>query len=112
MINESEYIDRIHETENLTDELADADARWLLDWGIGQLGHALRDVSDETAADLKATALMSCMRKMNRIVGQRTKKNPKVLAVELEELASLFSRLQDNPSMKGKTSFGRWHPGS
>jgi hypothetical protein len=38
------FKDRILETKNLTDELEDADADWLLNWGINVLDQVLIDV--------------------------------------------------------------------
>ena len=86
------YIDRMLETENLTDELQDADAQWLLDWGINQLDRALRDVSGEDEADEKVTALMGVVRKINRMVGARESKDPESLAADCTALAALFGQ--------------------
>ena len=49
------FIERILETENLTDELEDADARWLLDWGIQNLDEVLSSTQDEETAGNKVT---------------------------------------------------------
>ena len=86
------YVDRILESENLTDELLDMDARWLLDWGIGQLDRALQDVSGEDEADEKVTALMGAMRKINRIAGGRESTNSDAMAADLAALATLFTQ--------------------
>ena len=97
MINKSLYIDRIRETENLTDELVDSDARWLFDWGIGKLDLVLQGVTDEADADERVSALMACMRKINRFMSQLQKKDGQTLVANLGELASLFARLSHKP---------------
>ncbi len=89
MIAKDLFVDRILETENLTDELVDADAQWLLDWGIAQLDLALQGIDNEESANKQVSALMACMRKINRISGQMKHKNPEDLASDLGELAGL-----------------------
>ncbi len=84
------FKDRILETENLTDELEDAEANWLINWGIGQLSPILADVSDEETAGEKANALMAAMRKINRICGGRQTKSTDDLSSDLEKLSGLF----------------------
>jgi hypothetical protein len=46
-------IDRITETENLTDGLEDDDANWLLDWGIARVDGLVTGIADEDAAGEK-----------------------------------------------------------
>ena len=86
------YKDRILESENLTDELQDADARWLLDWGVGQLEPLLQTVSGEDEADEKVTALMGALRKINRMLGARNGKSMEELADDCMALASLYAQ--------------------
>ena len=85
------FIDRILETENLSDELEDADANWLLNWGIGQLDVVLKDVIlkdtlELEAAGAKVNALMAVMRKINRICGSYTDKLATDLSQDLKAL--------------------------
>jgi hypothetical protein len=89
------FVDRILESENLTDELEDSDAKWLLTWGIDRLDQMLSGISDEETANEKVTALMAVMRKINRIVGWRQQKEPEDLASDLETLGSLFANAFD-----------------
>jgi hypothetical protein len=86
------YIERMLEAENLTDELKDLDAKWLLEWGISQLDDLLKDAPDEDTASNKVTALMGIMRKINRLVGTRNSINPEKLGIELTELDTLFEQ--------------------
>ena len=86
------FVERILETENLTDELDDSDANWLLDWGIGRLDQVLQGATDEDSAGERVNALMAVMRKMNRIVGSYTGKSTPDLAEDLAALDGLFAQ--------------------
>jgi hypothetical protein len=83
------FIDRILETENLTDELEDSDANWLLNWGIARLDEVLKDATDPNIAAENVTALMAVIRKINRIVGSLSTKDPQELAADLAALRDL-----------------------
>ncbi len=85
------FIERILETENLTSELEDPEANWLLNWGIQQLDQVLVSVEDEETAGDRVNALMAVMRKINRIAGSYTGADPANLASDLAELDELFS---------------------
>lgn len=65
----SRYIDRILETENLTDNLEDDDANVLIDWGVGHLNTVIGESGDEEVAGSQVMALMNVMRSINRIIG-------------------------------------------
>jgi hypothetical protein len=84
------FIERMLETENLTDELEDRDANWLLDWGIGMLDQALEGIAGDEAAGGKVNALMAVMRKINRITGNRENRDTQNLAADLLTLTGLF----------------------
>ncbi len=83
--------DRLLESENLTDELEDEDANWLINWGVKMLDLVLIDVTDQETAGENVNALMAVMRKINRICGNRRTKSAQDLALDLETLANLFS---------------------
>jgi hypothetical protein len=87
------FIDRILETENLTDELEDADANWLLAWGTGQLDAVLGGVEDETAAGDRVNALMAVMRVINRIAGKYGDLPEDRLMEKLTELNGLYNQV-------------------
>jgi hypothetical protein len=86
------YVDRILESENLTDELQDPDARWLLDWGISQLDAVLQKASSEEDAGEKVTAWMGALRKINRMLGARDGKSQEALAADCMALASFYAQ--------------------
>jgi hypothetical protein len=85
------YKDRMLETENLTDELEDVDANWLLNWGIHLLDQVLWNTIDEETAGENVNALMAVIRRINRICGWRESKSTAELALDLEKLSSLFA---------------------
>jgi len=60
--------DRLLETENLTDNLLDDDASWLLDWGVDGVLQ-LDQIQSMEIAEERASALMSFMRGLNRLAG-------------------------------------------
>jgi hypothetical protein len=62
-------IDRMLESENLTDNLRDQEAQWLLDWGITELRRLASEVEDDQNLSERASALMKLMRGLNRLVG-------------------------------------------
>jgi len=62
-------IDKILETENLTDALEDDDANTLLDWGIAQVDALIKGDTDEEIAGDKINSLMHLMRGLNQIAG-------------------------------------------
>jgi hypothetical protein len=81
-------IDRILETENLTDGLEDNDANWLLDWGINSLPALIGEMEDEDAAGTKVNDLMSVMRKINQNTADRETADPQ----EIEPPSQPFLR--------------------
>jgi hypothetical protein len=84
------FIDRILETENLTDNLEDDAADYLLKWGVGQLEQILAGVEDEVVAADKVSALMKLMRGVNRIVGNQPTPAPERVAELAMHYAQAF----------------------
>jgi len=70
MTETRQFVDRLLESENLTDELEDDDANWLLNWGIAQIEIVVEGQPDPEAAAKKVNALMRFMRLLNRIGGK------------------------------------------
>ncbi|MCX6079640.1 MAG: hypothetical protein NTW32_08930 [Chloroflexi bacterium] len=68
-MDKTRYIERILETENLTDNLEDDDANVLLDWGLSRLDVVIGETGDEEVAGTQILALMNIMRTINRIIG-------------------------------------------
>jgi hypothetical protein len=97
------YKERILETENLTDELEDSDANFLLDWGFGKLDRVLEGNEDAESGGERVNALMAVMRKINRIIGAYSEKDTAELQEDLSALDGLFerafspTRAQDDP---------------
>ena len=89
MIDPQILIDRMLENENLTDNLDDQDADWLLDWGADRL-RELADSATMEAAEEKAGALMKFMRGLNRLAGALPVVEPADLAGLLEQYAAAF----------------------
>jgi hypothetical protein len=90
-MDKERFVERMLETENLTDELEDSDADWLLNWGTGQVDQALQGIADEEAAGKRVNALMAVMRKINRMTGSRQRRSAEDLAADLLALTGLFS---------------------
>jgi hypothetical protein len=85
------FVDRILETENLTDQLEDAEANLLLDWGTAQLDRVLQGMEDAEAAGARVNTLMAVMRKINRILGSREDTAAETLEADLFALSGLIS---------------------
>jgi hypothetical protein len=83
------FVERILETENLTDELEDAEAQRLLDWGIARLEPLLQGIEDAEIAGGKVNALMALMRKLNRLAGSAVNGDLQALEGELVRLDEL-----------------------
>ncbi len=79
------FIDKILETENLTDNLEDKPADALLKWGTAQVGKLIQGVDDDEAAGAKVNDLMHVMRGLNSLAG-----NP--ADVTHEKIADLINR--------------------
>jgi hypothetical protein len=74
-------IDRITETENLTDNLDDDTAEWLINWGIESARKLIGSSTDKEVADVTINRIMAIMRKLNKIGANYQN-------VQLEELSS------------------------
>jgi hypothetical protein len=78
------FVDRLLESENLTDNLEDEAANTLIKWGIGQIDHLIAGKDDETAGT-KVNQLMSLMRAVNSLAGDPS-------AISLAPLFKLLNR--------------------
>jgi hypothetical protein len=85
-------IDRITETENLTDGLEDDDANWLLDWGIAHVDGLVTGIKDEDAAGEKLNQLMAVMRSLNQIAADRAAKPPDALAADIRAFLERYQQ--------------------
>jgi len=66
------FVDRLLETENLTDQLEDDDANSLLNWGISQIDGLIDGIDDDDTAGEKISQLMHVMRGLNSLAGNLT----------------------------------------
>jgi hypothetical protein len=87
------FIDRLLETENLTDDLEDPEADHLLNWGVSQLDTLLAGIEDEEAAHDKVHHLMKFMRGINYIVANLPVVSPGALAELHAHYAQAFNRI-------------------
>jgi tRNA splicing ligase len=85
-------IDRILETENLTDGLEDEDAHWLLDWGIHNAPILIDKLPEDDAAGAKLNQLMAVMRKINQIVSDRQDAATEDLAEAITGLVTVYAQ--------------------
>ena len=83
-MDKSRFVEKILETENLTDNLEDADANVLLDWGLGHLNTVIDYTGDDETAGNQVLALMNAMRAINRIIGSFPVPNPEGLKEFIE----------------------------
>ena len=97
-------IDRITETENLTDGLEDDDANWLLDWGIAQVDGLVTGIKDEDAAGEKLNQLMSVMRTLNQIAADRAAKPPDALAGDIRTFLERYQQAFGAPKSRARSN--------
>jgi hypothetical protein len=97
-MNEEMAKDRILETENLTDNLEDAEADWLINWAIAQLPAVLNGAENEDIAGERLGMLMAIMRRLNRIVPDRANTPVEDLSAAIQdyltEAGKLFEQAQ------------------
>ena len=89
-MEEQAAIDRILETENLTDALEDEQANRLLNWGIQRVPGLVGGVADDEFAGGKVNQLMAVMRKINQLIGGRESKTVDELAADIQALAERY----------------------
>src|SRR6185437_11547059 len=89
-MDENLAIERISETENLTDGLEDDDANWLLQWGTSRVGKLIAGIADDDAAGEKVNQLMAVMRSLNAIVADRAAETPAQLGASIQALRDQY----------------------
>ncbi|MGE5334836.1 MAG: phospholipase D-like domain-containing protein [Nitrososphaerota archaeon] len=90
-MDEALAIERITETENLTDDLTDDDARWLLQWGTSRVGGLIAGIQDDELAGQKVNQLMAVMRSLNAIAADRTTRDAASLGDDIETLRRQYA---------------------
>ncbi len=88
-MDRSVAVARITETENLTSDLTDADAQWVIDWGVAQLDVLVLGSRDEASAGYKLNQLMAVMRALGSIGGTYAERPPTLL---IGDLRGFFAR--------------------
>jgi hypothetical protein len=91
-MEEQAAIDRILETENLTDNLEDQEANWLLDWGIKRVPGVIGGIADDEVAGTQVNELMAVMRQVNQLIAGRDSKTEAELAGDIQALAESYER--------------------
>lgn len=85
-------IDRLLESENLTDNLEDDDANALIKWGISQISPLIKGITDEDAAGEKVNRLMGLMRQVNSIAGNLSTVSEDKIQKLLEQFTQTFDK--------------------
>jgi hypothetical protein len=86
------FIDRILETENLTDNLEDKDANTLLNWGITQVDVLMEDALDPESAGERVSDLMHVMRGLNALAGNPARVTMEAIADILNRYSTMIGR--------------------
>ena len=73
------YVDRLLESENLTDHLEDKEANALLDWGIAHIDGLINGAPGADEAGDKVNRLMAVMRGLNSLAGDPRRVTPDAL---------------------------------
>jgi hypothetical protein len=94
MIDRQVLIDRLLESENLTDNLEDEEANTLLKWGIAQINPLVDGITDEDAAGEKVNHLMGLMRQVNSIAGNPSTVSEEKIQQLLEQFTQTFNKEQ------------------
>jgi len=84
--------DRLLESENLTADLPDEEARWLIEWGLAQIPLLIEGLTDEDAAAERLRALMAFIRRVNRLAARKQARPPETLVEELRGLLELYQQ--------------------
>jgi MoxR-like ATPase len=95
-------IDRLLESENLTDNLEDDDANALIKWGIAQVDPLVKDIQDEESAGDKINRLMSLMRQINVIAGNPSTVSEEKILKFLDRYAQTFDKAYDTAEEERK----------
>ena len=85
------FIDRLLESENLTDNLDDEAANTLIKWGIRQVDPLIKDKDDETAGT-QVNHLMALMRSINSLAGKPSRVNSASLVKFVNRFNQTFDK--------------------
>lgn len=79
---------RLYEDISLTDELDDQEAQILLKWGAQKLAQIVQTTNDEELFEQQFKTLRQLMKRINRMIGQRTDLDDEQLASYLEKFVA------------------------
>ncbi|MCE1254311.1 MAG: hypothetical protein LWX83_12285 [Anaerolineae bacterium] len=96
-----QLVERLLETENLTDELEDSEANLLIGWAIKQIDFILAESGNENEIRSRVNNLTDVMRKINRLVSQRSHISNLDWKNNLAELNSLFTGMYVRADARG-----------
>lgn len=91
-MDRQQAVDRILETENLTDNLEDKDANWLIDWGVAQVEPLIAGIEDDEEAGEKVNQLMAVMRHLNRLMPGRSDASNETLAQQVKNFFDAYAQ--------------------
>jgi phosphatidylserine/phosphatidylglycerophosphate/cardiolipin synthase-like enzyme len=100
-------VERILETENLTDALDDDDATWLLNWGTLRVGALIAGLDDEDEAGAKVNHLLAVMRSLNALAGEHATTSLQTLAVQIRTLRERYAAAFGSASPLGDAAISR-----
>lgn len=82
----------ILDSESLTDDLEDAAAKRLLDWGVAQVERLVKEAANDDV-ERSVGGLRRLIKRVNNLVAGRVTLTDGEFAVELDELATMAGRL-------------------
>lgn len=84
-------VDRILETGNLTDNLRDTEANWLIDWGVQSVRALVAPIADENTGWEAVSQLMGLMRELNKLAATATTGNAERLTEEVKHFLGHYA---------------------
>jgi hypothetical protein len=95
MADPQKFVDRMLEIENLTDNLEDNDANFLLNWGVDRLKKIVEPEADDESAGQRANQLHGFMRTLNQVSADLENVHQEDLAKLAECARGAFGTGQD-----------------
>ncbi len=90
-------VDRILETGNLTDNLRDTEANWLIEWGVQHVRALVEPIADEEAGWEVVSQLMGLMRELNRLAATATTGNIERLTDDVKHFLGHYAAVFATP---------------
>ena len=96
---------RITETENLTGDLEDTDATWLIDWGVAQVDTLGLSNKDDLDASDQLNQLMAVMRALGQIGGTYADRPTALLVSDLRGFFARYALAFGQPNRVSEADF-------